>query len=202
LQGLAAVVVLAGYSLLLVALLGGGDSDDDAPPPRQLNALEKQVVSIVSGVDVKAEERGDVADFRKPTGVTARCTRGGEACNIRYSIGLTGRGRILEDQRPMWQRLFTETDVQRATMFVVRDTSAAGVPPKKEDTVSGTALLTTECDRKKAPGVDWRRRHPGELLLKLCDSHYNERGVRKKQETLAPDDPAAAGLDVPAPEEE
>jgi hypothetical protein len=92
----------------------------------------------------------------------------GEACQVTYSVGLPGTGRILEDQRKIWARIFSDTKVQRLTLRVVRGFAVGPRTPLKpnEETQAGQPLLQTTCDRSKAGDierVDWR--HPDAALL-------------------------------------
>ena len=194
-QAAAWILLAAAYSVGLMVLIGGGDEESptsaSSPPPREMSSFEKRVSSMVEGVEIKGvEEQYDVPDFRKPRNATARCTQ--TECDIRYAVGLPGRGRILEDQRPMWSKLFSETDVQRATMEVVRNAEAAGVPPKaEEETASGAVIMTTTCDRSRKPDVDWTKRSGLQILMDICEITYSDGGgAQQRQEPVAPDDPA------------
>lgn len=195
-QAAAWILLAAAYSVGLVALIGTGDDDasprtSSAPRERPMSSFEQRVASIVEDVEIKGvEEQYDVPEFRKPRDARARCTD--TECEIRYAVGLPGRGRILEDQRPIWASLFSETDVERATIEVVRDAAAAGVPPKEgEETASGAAIMTTTCDRSRKPGVDWGDRSGLQILMEICEITYMEgNGRERRQEPVAPDDPA------------
>lgn len=198
-QAAAWILLAAAYTFGLVALLGGGDDEKSGvPAQRQMTPFEKRIAGLVAGVDIDRGEPGDVADFRRPRNVSARCV-GSSECTIQYSIGLPGRGRILQDQRMMWQRLFSETNVQKATMRVLRDQIAAGVPPKEgEETVTGALMLTTTCDRTRRPNVDWSRRSGLRILDRVCRAEFAGQGGRpQEQETVAPDDPALTQPDSP-----
>jgi len=104
-QAAAWILLAAVYSLGLLALVGGFGGDDDsenraAPAQRKMTPFEKKVAGIVSGVDIARGETGDVPGFRTPRKVSVRGV-GATECEIQYSIGLPGRGRILQDQRAM-----------------------------------------------------------------------------------------------------
>lgn len=194
-QAAAWILLAAAYSVGLMALIGGGDDDSSrsasSPPPREMTSFEKRVASMVEDVKIKGvEEQYDVPEFRQPRDATARCTPA--ECRIRYAVGLPGRGRILEDQRPMWSRIFSETEVQRVTMEVVRNAEAAGVPPKaEEETASGAIIMTTSCDRSGESGVDWTKRSGLQILMDICEVTYSDGGgAQQRQEPVAPDDPA------------
>ena len=195
------LTLAAVYTFVLVALVGGDDGDTEGPsresakPRRPMSQLERQVASIVTGVDVKTEEPTDVRGYRAPRQPSVRCAK--NRCDITYSVGLPGRGRILEDQRQIWERLFAETPVRRATMNVVRDQAAAGVPPKPDEEVaSGAAIMVTVCDQGKRPDVDWSRRDGVEILANICAVSYEAGGGARRQEPVAPDDPAAGDARV------
>lgn len=189
-------VLVAVYSLGLVALVGGGD--DPSPraeqKPRALSPLERRIATKIARTKVQALEKTDVAGFRKPRQPAVRCK--GESCDITYSIGLPGRGKILQDMRPIWQFIFAETPVQRAKITVVRNQQAAGVPPKdEEETVAGTPLLTADCDRSRRPDTNWKTESGVAILGSVCEVTYMEGAQQRRQEPIAPDDPAAAGLE-------
>lgn len=204
-QAAALLLLAAAYSLALVALVS--DDDDERrtaettqqAPPRQMTGLERRVTSLVSAVRPKSGEAGDVRGFREPLQPAVRCAR--RSCEIRYVVGLPGRGRLLEDQRQLWERLFRETDVTRATVEVLRDHAAAGVPPRQdEETRSGQAIMTTTCDQAKSPNVDWAKRSGTQILERICVVSYDAGGRVGKQEPVAPDDPALSGDGAPGDE--
>jgi hypothetical protein len=185
-----------------VVLLGGGG---DAAPggqqakPRPLTPLERQVKSAIDDVDVKVAEQYDVERFRKPIVRSVEC-KTEQACVVVYALGLPGRGRILEDQRPMLERIYRRTPVAKLTVQVVRDASAAGVPPKEgEETPSGAPMLTTECDRSTRPDVDWKKRSGAQILQNICTVGAFDQGQVHRQEPVAPDDPAADDAKIPSP---
>ena len=156
-----------------------------------MSSFEKRVAAMVEGVDIKGvEEQYDVPEFRRPHNARARCSD--THCDVRYSVGLPGRGRILEDQRRMWSAIFSETEVERVKMEVVRNAETAGVPPKAdEETASGAVIMTTTCDRSTRPGVDWTKRSGLQILVDICEVTYAEgNGPPQRQEPVAPDDPA------------
>ncbi len=208
LQAATWLTLVAAYSLLMVLVLAGGGGDDDPSvgtpdraKARPMTAQERKISALITGVPVGEglpRERNDVPDFRRPRVRTVTCE--GDACVIEYSLGLPGRGRILSDQRPMWERIFSETSVQRATMNVVRDTAAAGVPPKaNEEVVPGAPMLRTTCDRSKRPNVDWKSAKGAQILANICEVDAFDQGRELRQEPIAPDDETAGDTALPRP---
>lgn len=203
-QAAAWLALAAVYTVGLVVLIGGGD--DAAPGERQqqarpepLSPLERQVKTAIDDVDVKVAEQYDVERFRKPIVRSVDCPQD-DKCKVVYALGLPGRGRILEDQRPMVERIYRRTPVRRLTLQAVRDVSAAGVPAKSsEETPSGAPLLTTECDASRRKDVDWSKRSGPQILQNICRVGYFDQGEIHRQEPVAPDDPAAQGAEIPEP---
>ena len=162
-----------------------------------MSPQERRIASFITGVDVKVEEDNDVRAFRAPRQALVRCPSA-KVCDIEYAVGLPGRGRLLEDQRQLWEKLFERTGVERATVRVRRNQAAAGVPPKKgEEVASGAVIMITTCDRNKRPDVNWGRRTGAEIIANLCEVSYGGGGSVRQQEPIAPDDPAAPGAKVP-----
>ena len=193
-QGATWVALAALYTGALIVLLGGGD---DGPRAKPLTALERKVSGYVNGVEVRGTERTDVPSFRQPRVREVSCGDG-EACQVTYSVGLPGRGRILVDQRRMWEQLFRRTDVVKGTMTVTRDAAAAGVPPKPgEETPTGAPLLTTRCDRSKRPNVDWSSARGAQILYNICEIQGYDQGEIHRQEPVAPDDETAGDVEKP-----
>lgn len=190
-QAAAWIGLAAAYTVGLVVLIGGGDDavpggQTRKPPP--LSPLERQVNAAINTVDVKAEERTDVARFRKPVVRTVDCPAD-DRCEVLYAVGLPGRGRILEDQVPIIQRVYRRTTVKRLKLHVVRDAAAAGVPPRSgEETPSGAPLLTTDCDASRRKDVDWSKRTGEQIVQKICDVGGYDQGAINRQEPGAPDD--------------
>ncbi|HEV2814661.1 MAG TPA: hypothetical protein VGW10_15505 [Solirubrobacteraceae bacterium] len=182
---------MAAYSVGLLALLGGDDDGSrggrtTAEPP---SPLEKEIGDIVTGVEIKGDT-GDVNRFRDPILKSVECK--GDTCAVVYSIGLSGRGRVLQDQRDLLAPIFARTDVQRISMLVTRDAVRAGVPAKAdEETPTGSPLLETTCDRTGRDDVDWESATGAQILSNVCDVGGFEQGKRRRQEPVAPDDPAA-----------
>jgi hypothetical protein len=89
-----------------------------------------------------------------------------------YESGLPGEGRIREDQRQIWERIFHETDVRQVTMQVLRAASVGPETPAKpgEETEPGRVLLETTCDRSRKPDVDWSTRSGQQILEGICSS--------------------------------
>ena len=186
---------MAAYSFALVALLGGGDDEGgsttqaEKPPP--LSPAERKVAGIIQSTKI-AGDTGDVNRFRQPVLKSIKCDDKG-FCDVVYSIGLTGQGRILQDQRDILARVFSDTDVQRIDILVTRDAAAAGVPAKAEDTPSGTPLTKTSCDRSRRDNVDWTSAKGEQILFNLCKVGGYEHGRQQRQDPVAPDDPAVGG---------
>ncbi|MDQ3739370.1 MAG: hypothetical protein M3389_00370, partial [Actinomycetota bacterium] len=195
------------YSLVMVLVLTGGGDDSptvgtpDRAKARPMTAEERKVSALVTGAPVGKglpREVNDVPDFRRPRIRSVTCRE--DACDIVYSLGLPGRGRILQDQQPMWRRLFSETDIQKATMTVVRDQEAAGVPPKaNEEVVTGAPMLRTACDRSKHPNVDWKSATGAQILVNICQIDGFDQGAIHGQEPVAPDDETAGDTSLPRP---
>ncbi len=155
---------------------------------------ERGIARLLEGAGVASvQEQSDVKDFRAPHVRSVTCSGAGcRSVDVVYGVGLPGRGRILVDQRKMWERLFSRTDVVKGTMTVTRDAGAAGVPQKRvEETPSGAPLLTTRCDRSKQPDVDWSTAKGATILYSICKVTGYERGRPRSQEAVAPDDETA-----------
>ena len=203
-QGAIGAAIVAFYTVGLVLLVGGGGDDGGGraaaprPEPVAQSALDRQVLDALQ--DAKGaklpKEANDVPKFRRAVVRRVRCKD--RACEVVYSVGLPGQGRILQDQRDMWERLFSETEVVKATMTVTRDTSAAGVPPKKgEETPAGAPMLATTCDRTKHPEVKWASATGAQILQSICEVQAYNQGEIHGQEPVAPDDPAAEQPELP-----
>ena len=208
LQAATWLALVAAYSLLMVVLLTGGDDDRSsvgtprAAKPRPFTPLEEKVSALISGAPVGQglpKERNDVQTFRRPNVRAVTCE--GDACEVTYSLGLPGRGRILVDQRPMLERVFTQTDIQKLTLNVTRDTQAAGVPPKaNEETPAGAPLLQTRCDRTKYKDVDWASAKGAQILFNICDvGGYDQGRIHRQDPVAAGDQTAGKDLDLPKP---
>ena len=203
LQAATWLTLVAAYSLLMVVVLTGGDAEEptvgtpERARTRPLTAQEREITKVVTGADPKqGGEPTDVSRFRIPRIRSVTCK--GRRCDIVYSVGLPGRGRILEDQRVIWERLFTQTDILKATITVTRDAAAAGVPPKQgEETPTGAPITRTTCDRSKRPNVDWTSAEGAQILWNLCETDGFDQGSIHGQEPVAPDDPAANDLELP-----
>ena len=210
LQAATWLALVAAYSLVLVlVLLGGGEEDEgtvgvpDRPRARPMTTEERKISRMLGAVGVASPtDSSDVQRFRRPhiRGVTC----GGEGCEtieVRYSVGLPGRGRILVDQRRMWEQLFRQTGVLKGTMHVTRDTTVAGVPAKAgEETPTGAPLLTTRCDRSKHPDVDWSTAKGAQILVSICEIQGYDQGEARRQEPVAPDDETARDVEPPEAE--
>jgi hypothetical protein len=210
LQAATWLALVAAYSLGMVLVLTGGDGDGDQatvgtpdrPKARPFTPLERQISEVIAGTRPGhrlPREETDVPRFRKPRVRSVTCEE--DACDIVYTVGLPGRGRILYDQRPMWERLFSQTQVQKATMTVLRDAGAAGVPPKPgEESPEGAPLLRTTCDRSRHRNVDWKSAKGAQILQNICEVDGFEQGEVHRQEPVAPDDETAGGdPDLPRP---
>ncbi len=209
LQAATWLTLVAAYSLVLFVVLTGGGEDGERtvgtpeqPKARPMTAEERRISRLLEGAGLASvQEQTDVQRFRRPRIRTVTCSDGCKEIEVTYSVGLPGRGRILVDQREMWERLFSRTPVVKGTMSVVRDAAAAGVPAKKgEETPSGAPLLTTECDRSKQPDVDWRSAKGARILLDICRVTGYDQGKATRQEAVAPDDETATGAAPPAEE--
>ena len=171
----AAWLLLAGvYTGVLIVVFAGGNGESEATPPggvqraSERSELEARVAGFVTAVKPKVAEDTDVAEFRKPRLRSVEC--GDDACTIAYHSGLPGEGRILEDQRQVWERIFRETELRRATVRVYRAASVgAGTQAKaEEETEPGRLLVETTCDRGRKPEVDWSRHSGLEILEGIC----------------------------------
>lgn len=208
LQAATWLALVAAYSLVLFLVLAGDGEDErrtvgvrEQPEARPMTTEERKILRLLERApSVESIQEGtDVQRFRRPQIRTVTCTDGCKEIDVVYAVGLPGRGRILVDQRAMWERLFSRTPVVKGKMSVVRDAAAAGVPPKKgEETPSGAPLLTTECDRSKQPDVDWGTVRGAKILLDICKVTGYEQGKPHPQEAVAPDDETAGGV---SPEE-
>ena len=208
LQAVTGLVLVAAYSLVLVLLFAGGGDDDertvgvpDRPKARPLTAAERNISRMLESVGTQSPADGtDVQRFRRPYVKAVSCQ--GEKCEtieVTYSVGLPGRGRILVDQRRMWEQLFRKTGVVKGTMHVTRDATAAGVPAKAgEETPTGAPLLTTRCDRSKYPNVDWASAKGAQILVTICKIQAYDQGQVHRQEPVAPDDETAGEVGVPS----
>lgn len=198
---------MAAYSLVLVVLLAGGGDDDertvgvpDRPKARPMTAQEREISRLLESAGIASPtDSTDVQRFRRPHVKTVTCSgEGCETIEVTYSVGLPGRGRILVDQRRMWEQLFRRTDVVKGTMTVTRDAAAAGVPPKAgEETPTGAPLLTTRCDRSKRPNVDWGSAKGAQILYNICEIQGYDQGEVHRQEPVAPDDETAGDVETP-----
>lgn len=188
---------MAAYSLVLVLALSGDGGDGGDARARPLSPFERKVSRLVEGTKPKAaEEPRDVVSFRQAHVRSVRCKE--RRCDIVYAVGLPGTGRILEDQRRMWERLFTRTSVLEASMTVTRDAAAGGVPAKAgEETPTGAPLVRTTCDRSKRRNVKWRSARGAEILASICEVDGFDQGKIHGQEPVAPDDPAGKSPDLP-----
>lgn len=201
---------MAAYSLVLLVVLTGGDDDEtrsvgtpERAKARPLTAEERRIAKLLEGAPIASkQETTDVPKFRRPVVKTVTCSKDGcESIELVYSVGLPGRGRILFDQRKMWERLFSETEVMKGTITVTRDAQAAGVPPKKdEETPQGAPLLTTQCDRSTRPDVDWSTAKGAQILVNICKVTGYDQGQVHRQEAVAPDDETAPDPELPADE--
>ena len=209
LQAATWLTLVAAYSLVLFVVLAGDGGDGertvgtpDRPKARPMTAEERRISKMLQATDVAGsiEEGTDVQRFRRPQIRTVTCKDGCKEIEVSYAVGLPGRGRLLVDQRGLWERLFSKTPVIKGTMTVVRDAAAAGVPPRQdEETPSGAPLLTTECDRSDQPDVKWRSARGARILLEICKVTGYDRGKAVSQEAVAPDDETATGT-APPPE--
>jgi hypothetical protein len=198
---------VAAYSLVLVVLLAGGGGDDertvgvpDRPKARPMTAQEREISRLLESAGIASPtDSTDVQRFRRPRVRSVACSGTGcETIEVTYSVGLPGRGRILQDQRRMWEQLFRRTDVVKGTMTVTRDMGAAGVPPKPgEETPTGAPLLTTRCDRSKRPNVDWGSAKGAQILYNICEIQGYDQGEVHRQEPVAPDDDTAGAVETP-----
>ena len=204
------LALVAAYSLVLFVVLAGGGEDGertvgtpDRPKARPMTAEERSITRLLQRASVtkSIQEGTDVERYRRPQIRTVTCSDGCKTVDVSYAVGLPGRGRILVDQRRMWERLFSKTPVVKGTMTVVRDGAAAGVPPKEgEETPNGAPLLSTACDRSKQPDVDWGSARGARILVEICKVTGYDRGKAVSQEAVAPDDETAAGAAPPAGE--
>ncbi|HEV3002130.1 MAG TPA: hypothetical protein VGW75_15420 [Solirubrobacteraceae bacterium] len=195
---------MAAYSLVLVLVLGGGGDGEERSvgvvqrgKARAMTADERRIARLLEGAGVASvQEATDVQRFRRPHVRTVTCSDGCRTLDVVYSVGLPGRGRILVDQRRMWERLFSRTEVVRGTMTVTRDVTVAGVPPKRgEETPTGAPLLTTKCDRSRRPNVDWGSARGAQILYNICRVTGYDQGEVHRQEAVAPDDETAGELE-------
>jgi hypothetical protein len=136
--------------------------------PQDRSELENRVAGVVTAVKVKAAEDADIVEFRRPHLRTVDCRD--DACTIVYLSGLPGEGRILEDQRQMWERIFGETDLRRVTIRVFRGAAKGADTPldPEEETQAGRLILETTCDRGRRPDVDWSTRSGVRILEGIC----------------------------------
>jgi len=199
-----ALAIVSVYTAGLVLLVGGGGDGGDGkaaaprPEPVAQSALDREVLdALQSAKGAKLpKEQNDVPRFRRAVIRRVRCRE--LTCDVVYAVGLPGQGRILQDQRQMWERLFAGTDVVKATLTVTRDTAAAGVPPKKgEETPAGAPMLATTCDRSKHPDVKWASVSGAQILQSICEVQAYDQGEIHGQEPVAPDDPAAEQPELP-----
>ncbi|HEX2086986.1 MAG TPA: hypothetical protein VHF89_14995 [Solirubrobacteraceae bacterium] len=207
LQAATWLALVAAYSVLLFALLGGGDDEPatvgtpQQPKARPLTAQEREVAALVAGAPVGRglpREQNDVEAFRRPRVKSVTCEE--LECEIVYSVGLPGRGRLLNDQRAIWERLFRRTPIVKATITIVRDTAAAGVPAKaNEETAPGAPMLRTTCDRSGQRDVDWASARGAQILVNICEIDAFDQGEIHRQEPVAPDDETARDPDLPRP---
>lgn len=206
LQAATWLTLVAAYSLVLGLVITGGDSTGERTvgtpqraKARPMTVEERRIARLIEGAGVASlQEATDVQRFRRPNVRTVTCRDGCRTLEVVYSVGLPGRGRILVDQRRMWERLFSRTKVVKGTMTVTRDVAAAGVPPKRgEETPTGAPLLTTTCDRSKRPNVDWSTARGAQILYSLCKVVGYDQGEIHRQEPVAPDDESAGELEAP-----
>jgi hypothetical protein len=142
--------VIGVYTVGLVLILGGGGGDDGEKPANaraDWSPTERMVARAIEGAPVKKAEVGDVPAFRRPSVSRVECDDG--ACAVVYSIGLTGNGRIREDQQPMLQRIFREPSIKKVEMRVFRGSTVGPNQPAKpaEETPPGSFILATSCVR-------------------------------------------------------
>lgn len=198
-----AAVIVAAYTIGLVLLVGGGgDSGSAQAEPVAKSSLDKAVTRALEGVKSTApSDATDVPAFRRPMLRRVRCED--KSCDVVYSVGLPGRGRILQDQRPMLERLYSQTDIVKVKLTVTRDTASAGVPAKSgEETPGGAPLIASTCDRTKAPAdVEWSSASGAQILQSICDVSSFDQGKELRQEPVAKDDPAIKNPQLPEPGE-
>jgi hypothetical protein len=147
-QAAAWLGVIAVYTVGLVLVLGGGGGDDGPKAAREdWSATEKKVAAIIEGPPTKERERGDVPAFRTPQVTKVDCKDG--TCAVEYTLGLTGNGRIVEDQQQMLATLFEDESLQKISLRVVRATAAGPNVPLKpvEETPAGVMILVNTCVR-------------------------------------------------------
>jgi hypothetical protein len=126
---------------------------------------------------VKADKTdGDVEEFLRPEVDGVECK--GAACTLHYVVDVPGRGRILEQQRDMVKRVFSDADVDKLTIRVTRGipTGPEASPPTGEETIEGALLLVTSCDRGKQPGLDVEQATELEIMQALCTDDVPDQG--------------------------
>lgn len=208
LQAATWLTLVAAYSVVLFVVLAGGGGEDEPESvgtpqvkTRPLTAQEREIAALVSGAPVGQglpREQFDVEAYRRPHVRSVTCKE--RECEIVYAVGLPGRGRLLSDQRPILERIFSRTPIVKTTITVVRDAAAAGVPPKaNEETVSGAPMLRTTCDRSKHRDVDWKSARGAQILTNICEVDAFDQGEVHRQEPVAPDDETVGDPDLPRP---
>jgi hypothetical protein len=135
---------------------GGGEPDKaPKPPPRgpvQATgpSLERLVETVLGRTTVDGGRRV----------LSARCKAG--RCRIVYVSDVPGGGKILEDQRGIWRKLYSNRQIRQTTLVVrsgPKDTAGGGkeIPPS----------LTITCRRSALRDIDWNRA-PAAALASAC----------------------------------
>jgi hypothetical protein len=212
----ALIVVVALLSGLLaagalVAVLGG-DGDEDGPrvatrptgtapagagPGEPLPAgdeLERRVARSAVTARAGQRETGDVADVREARILGVECARGG--CEVDYTVGVPGAGRIREQQARMLARIYDEPGIRRVVLRVSRRNSRDPAS-QPEPTPVGAPIGVTRCDSSRKPDEDWGARSGFEIIESICTIELDQREGMPSNEEGPPGGvpPGRAGRD-------
>ncbi len=163
---------MAVYTGVLIVVVGGGNGGDkvqtvvSSGKARKLTPLETKIKSLVTDAKLFQQEQTDVSDFRRPRVYSIRCQQ--KDCSVAYAVAVPGRGRIIFQQLEMARAVFGKTDVAKLSIKVTRSipTGPAASPPAEEETVGGTPLLQTVCERKNLPSnANWGSQKEGQAIL-------------------------------------
>jgi hypothetical protein len=171
-QVLIVLAVVALYSGVLIVAVGGGSGGDKVTTvvsggkARRLTAFETKVKKLVTDAKLFQREQTDVGDFRRPRVYSIRCEE--RDCSVAYAVAVPGRGRIIFQQLEMARTVFGKTDVAKLSIKVTRSipSGPAASPPSAEETLGGTPLLQTVCERKNLPSnANWGSQKEGQAIL-------------------------------------